>query len=160
MGLLDVTLNCLLWVPRHSGQGTGQHNMELLNLCRKVTLSKDGPLLQTARHMSTSLKSVKVSVDGRSIHVVRRGNGPKAVLLMPGALGTATTDMLPQIEGLCPRTFSLVGWDPPGYGESRPPARDFKDFLAFQGFQCWAGVMEGSQHSVQPSSSQKLLKRL
>merc|ERR1711936_129763 len=70
-----------------------------------------------------------VSVEGRSIHVVRRGNGPKAVLLMPGALGTATTDMLPQIEGLCPRTFSLVGWDPPGYGDSRPPARDFKDFF-------------------------------
>merc|ERR1712130_912832 len=52
-----------------------------------------------------------------------------AVLLMPGALGTATTDMLPQMEGLCPRTFSLVGWDPPGYGDSRPPARDFNDFF-------------------------------
>jgi len=103
--------------------------MELLNICRKLTLSKDGPLLQTARHMSSSLKSVKVSVEGRSIHVVRRGNGPKAVLLMPGALGTATTDMLPQLEGLCPHTFSLVGWDPPGYGDSRPPARDFNDFF-------------------------------
>ena len=29
------------------------------------------------RHLSSSLKSVKVSVEGRSIHVVRRGNGPK-----------------------------------------------------------------------------------
>ena len=32
------------------------------------------------RHMSSSLKSVKVSVEGRSIHVVRRGNGPKVHL--------------------------------------------------------------------------------
>jgi len=103
--------------------------MALLNKCRKFAVFKESPLLQTARHLSSSLKSVKVSVEGRSIHVVRRGNGPKAVLLMPGALGTATTDLLPQLEGLCPRTFSLVGWDPPGYGDSRPPARDFDNFF-------------------------------
>ena len=29
------------------------------------------------RHLSSSLKSVKVSVEGRSMHVVRRGSGPK-----------------------------------------------------------------------------------
>ena len=29
------------------------------------------------RNLSSSVKSVKVSVEGRSIHVVRRGNGPK-----------------------------------------------------------------------------------
>jgi len=85
-------------------------------------------IAQATRQMST-LREVKVSVGDRSIHVVRRGDGPQAVLLMPGALGTATTDLLPQLEGLCPRTFSLVGWDPPGYGGSRPPARDFTDFF-------------------------------
>ena len=74
------------------------------------------------------MRSVKVSVGDRAIHVVRRGNGPKvlhcnnlllsssyllsvlhrqcfttnlsvsqAVLLMPGALGTAVTDLMPQV---------------------------------------------------------------
>ena len=154
-------------------------------------------LMRWLRHMSSSLKSVKVSVDGRSIHVVRRGNGPKVLnssntdkvgwsqlwLYMQIRLfmgrqrltpigcfadarspwyshyrhatsdwgwcqhywGTAsiflkwllifeiTENHLYFIfEGLCPQTFSLVGWDPPGYGDSRPPARDFKDYSSEQ----------------------------
>jgi len=97
---------------------------------------------QATRQLS-SLREVKVSVGDRSIHVVRRGDGPQAVLLMPGALGTATTDLLPQLEGLCPRTFSLVGWDPPGYGGSRPPARDFTDF-----FRRDAGAAVATMHKL------------
>lgn len=80
------------------------------------------------RHES-SLRNVRVSVGDRTIHVVRRGHGPQPLLLMPGALGTAVTDLLPQLEGLDPSVFSLVGWDPPGYGDSRPPDRDFTDFF-------------------------------
>lgn len=85
--------------------------------------------LQLSVRQHSSMRSVKVSVGDRAIHVVRRGNGPKPVLLMPGALGTATTDLMPQLSGLCPLEFSLVGWDPPGYGDSRPPGRDFTDFF-------------------------------
>ena len=36
---------------------------------------------------------------------------------------------LHQLSGLSPLEFSLVGWDPPGYGGSRPPGRDFTDFF-------------------------------
>lgn len=50
---------------------------------------------------------------------------------MPGALGTARTDFGPQLEhliadGQLPADrWSVVAWDPPGYGASRPPQRDF-----------------------------------
>lgn len=95
--------------------------------CRRLL----APALQpvTIRRLSSSLHSVQVSVGERTIHVVRRGHGPQPILLMPGALGTATTDFLPQLEALDPTLFSIVGWDPPGYGHSRPPARDFTDYF-------------------------------
>jgi len=43
---------------------------------------------------------------------------------MPGALGTAETDFAPQLQGLSD-VFRVVSFDPRGYGQSRPPARDF-----------------------------------
>lgn len=97
--------------------------MTVLGTCHRLLV----PRLQEV--LARSLSSVQVSVGDRTIHVVRRGHGPKPVLLMPGALGTATTDLLPQLDGLDPSLFSLVGWDPPGYGKSRPPSRDFTDFF-------------------------------
>jgi valacyclovir hydrolase len=45
-----------------------------------------------------------VRVDGRNIHVVRVGGGPHPLLLLPGALGSATTDFAPQLAG-----FDQVG---------------------------------------------------
>ena len=48
---------------------------------------------------------------------------------MPGALGTAMSDFSPQITGFSESDFTIIGWDPPGYGKSQPPARDFKNFF-------------------------------
>ncbi|XP_077543024.1 serine hydrolase BPHL-like isoform X1 [Haemaphysalis longicornis] len=63
------------------------------------------------------------------IHVETVGNGPRAVVLLPGAIGSTRTDFTPQLENLDRKLFSLVAWDPPGYGFSRPPERTFpKDF--------------------------------
>lgn len=62
-----------------------------------------------------------------NINFICVGNGPKGLILMPGALGTIQTDFKPQIEGL-PKlltNYTIVGWDPPGYGKSRPPERTF-----------------------------------
>lgn len=71
------------------------------------------------------------------IHIVQAGyispehcspSPEHTVLLMPGALGTGWNDFLPQLEGLpvlLPADWSLVAWDPPGYGNSRPPQRTF-----------------------------------
>lgn len=62
-----------------------------------------------------------------NINYVRRGNGRNAMILMPGALGTALTDFGPQIEQFPDliSNYSIIGWDPPGYGKSRPPNRTF-----------------------------------
>ena len=56
-----------------------------------------------------------------------RGSGPHAILCIPGALGTAVTDFLPQLEyfGREGSGFTIVGMDPLGYGASRPPEREF-----------------------------------
>ena len=66
------------------------------------------------------------------VNYVRSGDGAKAVLLMPGACGSAWTDFRPQIEklpDLLPN-HSIIAWDPPGYGRSIPPKRQFSaDFF-------------------------------
>ncbi|XP_067618520.1 valacyclovir hydrolase [Eurosta solidaginis] len=70
----------------------------------------------------------KVEVRGGiALNYVQSGSGDKTVLLMPGALGSAWTDFKPQIENL-PQMLpnhTIIAWDPPGYGNSRPPARQF-----------------------------------
>jgi len=70
-----------------------------------------------------------VTVNDKKIHFVRRGSGEHPLLFMPGALGTALTDFAPQIEGFSGSDFTIIGWDPPGYGKSQPPTREFKNFF-------------------------------
>lgn len=58
---------------------------------------------------------------------VGSGSGENALILLPGALGTIHTDFQPQIDTL-PKlldNYTVVAWDPPGYGKSRPPVRTF-----------------------------------
>lgn len=55
------------------------------------------------------------------------GSGKNAVILIPGALGTASTDFQPQVNQL-PKlleNYSIIAFDPPGYGKSTPPNRTF-----------------------------------
>jgi len=75
------------------------------------------------------LSSHYAEVGGARVHYVREGTGPHPVLLLPGALGSAVSDFTPQLEGLSKEEFTLIGWDPPGFGKSRPPQRDFQDFF-------------------------------
>lgn len=39
--------------------------------------------------------------------------------------GSGKTDCGPQLEKLDDKVFTIVAWDPRGYGESIPPERDF-----------------------------------
>lgn len=39
--------------------------------------------------------------------------------------GSSRTDFGPQLKSLSGERFTVVGWDPRGYGRSRPPDRDF-----------------------------------
>ncbi|EPQ09815.1 Valacyclovir hydrolase [Myotis brandtii] len=76
-------------------------------------------------YSSTSVTSTKVAVNGVHLHYQRTGEGEHAVLLLPGMLGSGETDFGPQIKNLNKKLFTVVAWDPRGYGHSRPPDRDF-----------------------------------
>ena len=71
-------------------------------------------------------------VNNININYVQTGAGNQSLLLMPGALGSAWSDFKPQIEKLpnILSNFTIIAWDPPGYGNSIPPRREFTtDFL-------------------------------
>ena len=74
---------------------------------------------------SRSFQSSLIDLDGVKIHYTQTGNGNHNVLLLPGALGSATTDFLPQLEGLDVNKYNIISFDPQGYGKSRPPERDW-----------------------------------
>ncbi|KAM6184879.1 valacyclovir hydrolase [Rhynchocyon petersi] len=73
----------------------------------------------------TSWTSAKVDVNGVHLHYQRTGKGDHVVLLLPGMLGSGETDFGPQLKNLNKKHFTVVAWDPRGYGHSRPPDRDF-----------------------------------
>ncbi|CAB3222341.1 unnamed protein product [Arctia plantaginis] len=75
-------------------------------------------------------KEQRIKVKNCEINYVKVGTGAQNVLFLPGALGTLWTEGKPQIEGFNKEKFTLVAWDPPGYGKSRPPEKEFRtDFL-------------------------------
>lgn len=57
-----------------------------------------------------------------------KGDGSHAVLCLPGALGSSHTDFSPQMEyfGRKNSGYTFVGYDPIGYGYSRPHERRFE----------------------------------
>lgn len=59
------------------------------------------------------------------IHIEIVGDGPQPVVLLPGAIGSSRTDFGPQLDKLNRQLFTIIAWDPPGYGFSRPPERTF-----------------------------------
>ena len=73
-----------------------------------------------------------MSINGVDLSYVKGGEGDHAILCFPGALGAVTgVGGLPQqIEFFSDKKvgsqFTVVGFDPRGYGESRPPTRDFQ----------------------------------
>ena len=76
--------------------------------------------------MSSSYVDQRVTLEscGQTINYVKTGDGPCVTLLLPGALGTVRSDMITLLDGLNSRgRLTLVAWDPPGYGASRPPER-------------------------------------
>ncbi|XP_037078418.1 valacyclovir hydrolase-like isoform X2 [Pollicipes pollicipes] len=84
----------------------------------------------------------KVSVNGVGINYEQAGTGPHTVLCMPGALGSALTDFGPQLKSLAGAELTLVAWDPPGYGLSRPPDRSFGPLFFREDAEAAAGLMQ------------------
>jgi valacyclovir hydrolase len=64
----------------------------------------------------------KAPVNGVQLHYERRGTGPHPLICLPGALGTALSDFKPQLEyfGREGSDYTIIAFDPRGYGLSRP----------------------------------------
>ncbi|CAG2115724.1 unnamed protein product, partial [Medioppia subpectinata] len=82
---------------------------------------------QNRRQLAQQLGQ-KVAVNGFNIHYEKVGTGQHTVLLLPGAIGSTRSDFGAQLETMNREAFTLIAWDPPGYGYSRPPERDWNDF--------------------------------
>ncbi|XP_019958119.2 valacyclovir hydrolase [Paralichthys olivaceus] len=76
-------------------------------------------------YCSSAVASGRQRVNGVDLFYEQTGRGQHAVLLLPGALGSTRTDFGPQLKSLNKERFTVIGWDPRGYGRSRPPDRDF-----------------------------------
>uniref|UniRef100_A0A1L8DBN7 AB hydrolase-1 domain-containing protein n=1 Tax=Nyssomyia neivai TaxID=330878 RepID=A0A1L8DBN7_9DIPT len=74
---------------------------------------------------SKAFTETKIKIDDVNINYVKAGSGQKAVILMPGALGSAKTDFAPQVDQLPDILpgYTIIAWDPQGYGKSLPPRR-------------------------------------
>ncbi|KAL1517417.1 hypothetical protein ABEB36_001184 [Hypothenemus hampei] len=70
-------------------------------------------------------QKIQTKIGKNTINYLTSGHGSSNVFCFPGALGTIWSDFKPQIDGLDQDKFTIIAWDPPGYGFSRPPNRDF-----------------------------------
>src|SRR5882762_1037932 len=66
----------------------------------------------------------RIDIPGLSMHSELAGQGT-LLLMIPGALGTGAGDFQAQIGWFAERGFQVIAPDPRGYGQSRPPQRDF-----------------------------------
>ncbi len=127
-------LSCLL--PRRPGLSRITYSLaKATRVCLLRQLSTD-----VSPERSHSKRSGKVEVtNGVQLSYEQHGTGPHALLCIPGALGSAQTDFSPQLEhfGRQDSGFTIVAFDPRGYGSSRPPGRSFhiepEHFLATDG---------------------------
>ncbi|XP_028169097.1 valacyclovir hydrolase [Ostrinia furnacalis] len=99
--------------------------MLIKSLNRYIPLSSKVRIIWAPFSTNALPKEDRIKVGNCNINYIKVGNGPHNVLCLPGALGSIWTDFRPQVEGFDRAQFTLVAWDPPGYGKSRPPERDF-----------------------------------
>ncbi|XP_050058808.1 valacyclovir hydrolase-like [Aphis gossypii] len=85
--------------------------------------------------------STKIKVKGFEINYFKIGNGPQKLLIFPGALGQVT-NFEPLIENFDRKKYTIYIWDPPGYGLSRPPNRDFSPGFLYRDADCAIALME------------------
>ena len=80
-------------------------------------------------------------IRGVRLHYEDLGEG-LPLLLLPGALGTGQSDFGPQLEALPQRGLRVVVPDPRGYGQSRPPEREFPPDFYQEDVHDFSALME------------------
>jgi len=70
-------------------------------------------------YVTYKLKERTMKIRGKKINYLIVGNGEHRILCYPGFLGTIWTHFKKQIDGMDRTQFTLVLWEPPGYGLSR-----------------------------------------
>ena len=109
----------------------------------------------TPRYMSTT--SSKIQVNGVEIHYEVAGQSTHVVLCLPGALGSTQSDFGPQLKGLRDE-FTVIAFDPRGYGKSIPPKRDFPaDFFVRDANDAAALMEKNGRNFFFPLSKLSLL---
>src|SRR6218665_2642831 len=78
---------------------------------------------------SNTITSHFVNVNNIKLHYVKAGHGPHILLLMPGGLGSGANHFRHQLADFNAKKFTMIAWDPPGYGFSRPPERVFENYF-------------------------------
>ncbi|CAH2240637.1 jg14232 [Pararge aegeria aegeria] len=94
-------------------------------LAQKKIIPKIPNVNAFSAFFSNDIKDEKVKIGKHHINYIKVGHGPHSCILTPGGLGTIWTNYKPQIEGFDRSKFTLVVWDPPGFGKSYPPERNF-----------------------------------
>ncbi|RWS11680.1 valacyclovir hydrolase-like protein, partial [Dinothrombium tinctorium] len=73
-----------------------------------------------------TMREGRIKVHDYNIYYEIHGDGENVILLLPGALGTIETEMRKIIELFSQEAdLTVVAVDPPGYGKSMPPLKDF-----------------------------------
>jgi len=62
-----------------------------------------------------------------NIHYEKVGHGDHVIFLTPGNMGSTRTNFGAQLDTFDRDKFTLIAWDPPGFGYSRPPDRTHPD---------------------------------
>lgn len=81
--------------------------------------------------MDQTEASSVMTINGVQLCYKIRGNGPHALVCIPAALGTVETHFGPQMDyfGRKGSGYTIVSFDPRGYGRSRPADRWNNDFF-------------------------------
>lgn len=87
-------------------------------------------LIGSLRRLS-NIRSNKVTANGVNFFYEQSGHSEDALLCLPGALGSTRTDFEAQLKSpALTANYSVIAVDPCGYGQSRPPDRNFpSDYL-------------------------------
>jgi len=70
----------------------------------------------------------KCLVNGVELHFTQSGRGPHPILCIPGAMAPSQWAFASQLEhfGREGRGYTIDAYDPRGYGNSRPPDREYQ----------------------------------